>query len=106
MVKAEIIQRVLLVKYKDAGGTAFTLEKDSSQYIVSAKHVFPALTRKDKIEIFVDSQWEKIEVVPIFPKDNSIDIVAFKLKKELTVALDIELGSKGLIYSQDAFFLG
>lgn len=106
MVKAEILQRLLLVKYNSSLGTAFTIEKNKKQYVISAKHVFRELTSTDSIEYFTDHGWKKIRVSPIFCAENNVDIVALKPDKEITLKLPVELGSTGVILSQDAFFLG
>ena len=48
MLTTNIIQRVVFVSYNGLTGTAFTIEKNERQYLVSAKHVFFGLTKQDK----------------------------------------------------------
>lgn len=107
LITTNIIQRVLFVNYQQSVGTAFTVEKNNKQYLVSAKHVFTKLTKPDVIRIFNDNVWKDLDVKPIFCEDNSIDIIAFDLgDKKITPTHKIELGVGGINYGQDAFFLG
>lgn len=107
MLTTNIIQRVLMVRYGDSFGTAFTIEKDDKQYLISAKHVFSRLTKPDEITVFNDGDWRRLSVNPIFCKQNNIDIVAFDLNgKTITPKHKIELGMDGIVFGQDAYFLG
>lgn len=107
MLTTNIIQRVLFVRFGDNIGTGFTVEKDDKQYLVSAKHVFPGLTKTDEISVFKDGDWRKITVDPLFCKDNDVDIIAFDIgDKTITPKHEVQLGMAGLFVSQDAYFLG
>jgi len=107
MITTNIIQRVLFVRYQNNVGTGFTIEKNNKQYLISAKHVFPNLTKSDEILIFNDGDWRKLNVTPIFCKDNSVDIICFDLNgKVITPMHEIELGMDSIAFGQDAYFLG
>lgn len=107
MLTTNIIQRVLFVKYGNSVGTAFTLEKESKQYLFSAKHVFPNLNNPDKIEVFNDGAWKEVRVKPLFCKDNSKDVIAFDIgDTTITPKHEIEIGMGGIVFGQDAYFLG
>lgn len=108
MITANIIQRVLMVKYGEQIGTAFTVEIDEKQYLISAKHIFKDLSKESKIEILKGGVWQTINVKPIFCENHWIDIIAFELDKDLTTTrklpITLTLDQTGL--SQDIYFLG
>lgn len=107
MIISNILQRVLLIKYKKSMGTSFTIEVDGKQYLITAKHVLNTLTREDEIEIFKDKKWQKLKVFPIFCKDNDVDIIALSFNlKNITPIMNIEVGGAGLTVGQDVYFLG
>jgi hypothetical protein len=61
-VTTNALGRVLFVKYKQGRGTAFTIEVDDKQYLVTAKHVVQGIEDKDTIEIFHEEQWKNLNV--------------------------------------------
>ncbi|MDD4804049.1 MAG: hypothetical protein PHN69_02650 [Candidatus Pacebacteria bacterium] len=107
MLTTNIIQRVLFVNYNNLTGTAFTIEKNGKQYLISAKHIFPDLTTASQIKVFHDGSWKTLNITPIFCKDKNIDIIAFDIgSKYLTPVHKVNLGMSNIYYSQDAYFLG
>lgn len=116
MVTANILRRVLLIRYGEDSGTAFTVEYNGVQYLVSARHIFddemspdfPQLSSGDKISIsyFHDKIWKDIEVTVYLNSNEKIDVIVFSLEEELTVKLPITLNHDGLVLGQDTYFLG
>lgn len=41
MITTNVFNQVFHVRYANATGTAFTVDLDGRQYLVSARHVFP-----------------------------------------------------------------
>ena len=105
--RANIIVRVLFIKYGNSTGTAFTIEKNDKQFLVSAKHIFKEVSENDHVEIFADGKWIELEVKPIFCDDEKIDIIAFDFgDKPITNNLEVEIGTQNAIFGQKAYFLG
>ncbi len=116
MVTANILRRVLLISYGEDSGTAFTVEHNGIQYLVSARHIFddemspdfPQLSSNQEITIsyFHDKTWKDIRVTVHLHPNEEVDIIVFELEEELTAKLPITLSHAGLILGQDTYFLG
>lgn len=86
-------------------GTAFTLEADNSQYLVTASHILHGATGETVVHAVSDLGHRKISAVPIRPK-GAVDVVALKLEKNLTVRFPLKPTTKGMVVSQQVYFLG
>ena len=123
MITTNIIQRLIKIKNGQSICSGFTIEVDSKQYLISAKHPFiepdkkipvekrkPFFAQFDKqmrpvIEIYKNNIWQKLVVRPIFAKDE-IDVVVFPLEGFLTPVHELIPTSAEMYFSQDAYFLG
>lgn len=87
-------------------GSAFTIEVDGRQYLITAKHLVAGLKSTDTIRIrkSADEEWEAIQV-QIFRCDEPVDIAMLVPPKRLTVSPPLETGAK-IRLGQDAFFAG
>ena len=105
--KTNIIIRVLLVKYGNSTGTAFTVEKNDKQFLISAKHVFDGISEDDEIEVFANNVWKRLKVKPIFCDDEKVDLIALDFgNKFITGVPPIEIGTRHTLLAQNAYFLG
>lgn len=105
MINTNILQRVFFVKYWNNVWTAFTIEVNNKQYLISAKHIFSWFDKSDNIEIFHQNQRKKILVEAIFCDKDTIDIIAFKLPLQISPKYEIIPSFGNIILSQDVFFL-
>jgi hypothetical protein len=75
-VSANVLRRVLEIRVGGPTGfigTAFTLDVDGREYLVTAKHMVENLKRNDAIEISVrTAQWDRIGVT-VYPCDGDAD---------------------------------
>lgn len=98
-----------MVKFGNNLGTAFTIELNNKQYLVSAKHVFEGVSEKSTIEILRMDKWVPIgKVKPIFCENSLVDLIVFELQEDLTSsrALPLIVTSRDAMLSQDIYFLG
>jgi S1-C subfamily serine protease len=105
MVTANVIQRTFHIKVGESSGTAFALDVDGRQYLVTAAHVLGS--EKKKIDMDIDHKWipTNIKVVGIAP--SPIDIAVFAVEKSLqTENLPVVPISEGTIVSGELFLLG
>jgi S1-C subfamily serine protease len=106
LITANVIHRVFRIKYGQQAGTAFSIDLDGRQYLVTAKHLLAQLVGKDHIEIFANRNWSKLPVELVGHAADA-DISVLATDRRLTPkGLPLEATSVGLLYSQEVFFLG
>jgi S1-C subfamily serine protease len=106
LITANVIHRVFRIKYGQQAGTAFGIDLDGRQYLVTAKHLLARLLGKDHIEIFANGNWSKLPV-ELVGHAAEVDISVLATDRRLTPSgLPLEPTSEGLFYSQEVFFLG
>jgi S1-C subfamily serine protease len=77
-VTANVFERVLNVRVnagtpREATATAFTIDVDGREYLITAKHVVAGLKEDDKIDIYQNDKWASLPV-KIFRCDDPVDI--------------------------------
>lgn len=104
IVTANVINRVLNIRMGKNIGTAFTLEVDRKQYIITAKHI---IGENSTSHMAVrQGDWIQLDVEPVGVGDGPVDIAVFAAKHQLTTDHQVEFGSKGIIVGQNIRFLG
>jgi hypothetical protein len=106
MITNNVYLRIFYISYKGSSGTAFTIDVDQRQYLVTARHVVKGLSSPDIIHLFHENCWKYIEVEPIWCNDSDIDIVVLATKQQLSPSLKLEPSCRGIINAQDVYFLG
>lgn len=106
MITTNVYHRVFHIKYSGKTGTAFTIDVDNRQYLVTARHVVEGLSSPGMIEIFYNNNWHSIQVQPIWCDDPSIDIAVLSPPHQLSPTLILEPTCHGIINGQDVYFLG
>jgi hypothetical protein len=108
-VTSNVLERVLNIRVNagtpnEGTATAFTVDVDGREYLITAKHVVAGLREHDKIDIFMNDKWKSIDV-HIFRCDDPTDIAVLIPPYQLTVNFPFPTDIK-FIYGQDAYFLG
>lgn len=107
MITANVIHRIFRIRWGDFLGTAFTIDVDNKQYLVTAQHVVKGLTGKTQLGIFGNQDWKPLDVNLVGHCTSGIDISVLAPAQQLTPSdLPIVPSSEGLIYGQEVFFLG
>jgi hypothetical protein len=110
-VTTNVFRRVLEIRSGGSNGitgTAFTVDVDNREYLVTAKHMVQKLTEKRaKIEIRTVDNWEPLEVT-VYPCDGDVDIAVLIPPRQLTVNFPLEpIGAKHRAFvGQDMLFVG
>lgn len=107
---SNVYERVLLVRIGGNGprpetATAFTVEVDGRQYLLTAKHVVASLAANDFIEYAKAGKWVRLSV-QIFKCDDPTDIAVLIPPYQLTTAFEFPTDLSKISYGQDAYFLG
>lgn len=102
-----VATRVLGIRVPSGIGTAFTMDVDGRQYLITAKHVVAGLKQNDSVEITKDGQWSQIKV-NIFRCDDPIDIAVLVPPNALTptLVMDPISDSVNVALGQDVYFVG
>jgi hypothetical protein len=110
-ITTNVFRRVLEIRVggrTGITGTAFTLDVDGKEYLITAKHMVAKLKHQDAIEIGVKAdQWESIGVT-VYPCESDTDIAVLIPPRQLTVNFPLEpiSDSAGAFAGQDMYFLG
>src|SRR6266478_10181835 len=105
-----VLLRVLMIQTLTGQGTGFTVDVDGRQCLITAKHIVAGLKPEDTVQIWKydkshKPKWVSIKV-KIFMCDDPIDIAVLIPPEQLTVSFPLEPTREGMMYGQDAFFLG
>jgi S1-C subfamily serine protease len=106
-VTSNVLRRTRLIRISEEEGTAFTIEVDRRQYLVTAKHVVKALPdgQYGKIEVLTTSGWSALSV-EVFKCDDPVDIAVLVPPAQLTVNYALEPSLTGVELGQDVYFVG
>ena len=106
MITTNVSSRTFFVKFGSSTGTAFTVEHDSKQYLVTARHVIEGIKSGDAIDVFHDRQWKRlvVQVVGIGEEESDIAVLAAPLQVSPTWPLEASAG--GMMLGQQVYFLG
>lgn len=106
-VTANAFRRVLLIRAGDVFGTAFTIEVDGRQYLITARHVVAALQPEDTISYLRNDQWLPVKVKIIrYDDTKDVDIAVLVPPTQLTVTFSLDPTLKGIKFGQDVYLLG
>lgn len=108
-ITTNVLRRTMLVRVPSGMvvGTAFTIEVDSRQYLVTAKHILKELCDREEglIEVFKNRQWIPLKV-EILKCADPVDIAVIVPPRQLTITYTLPPSCEGLILGQDTYFVG
>jgi S1-C subfamily serine protease len=102
--RANELSRTFRVRSGTETGTAFVIDVDQRQYLVSALHVVERTVEMASIDIFNGGEWRSSPVTVVgYDEDN--DIAVFALPAVLATH-PIRIDADGATFGNGAFFLG
>lgn len=101
---SNVFRRVVMIKAGDSFGTAFTLDVDGRQYLITAKHVVATAKDEDTIEIRTADSWKPMKL-KILRCAEPIDIAVLVPLSQLTVNFKLDHSSH-FFFGQDVYFVG
>ena len=104
IVNSNILNRVLQIRVGNNTGTAFTIEVDDKQYLITAKH----LTNEkaiNRLEIWRRG-WHTIKVKTVRIGVGLEDVIVLAAEKKLTTIFEVAVGSGHIVIGQEVKFLG
>ena len=106
MITTNIIQRVFRIFHNGRTASAYTIEKGSNQYLVSASHVFDGSLDIPYVTMFHNGKWKDISVEVVFNSRDIGDTIIFKLPHDISPRHEVSFGIEGIILGSWAYFLG
>ncbi len=106
-VTSNVLRRTFLILVSSKTGTAFTIEVDGRQYLITAKHVVESLPNEQESTIKVLRKNGLVDLkVTVFKCDDPCDIAVLVPPRQLTINYSLEPASNGMVLGQDAYFIG
>ena len=103
---AELLRQTFKVRTAAGTGTAFTIEVDDRQYIVTAQHVLGS-TSPVMLEIQVSSTvWRPVPVTIIDMAGPPVDVAVLATDSMLGSRSSVPVGIGTVVYGQEVRFLG
>ena len=110
MPQLEVLGRTLRILHGTDAGTAFTMEVNNVQYIVTAKHLFEksGYPSSAQIGIYENKNYVFYDVDIKYPTDPNVDIAVLKTTPytQLTALYPTTFSSANITIGQDVYFLG
>jgi len=103
---SNVLYRVLKIRTATATGSAFTIEVDGKQYLITARHLLNGFGNEGDIELWTEGRWSKVRARAIYPSSAVVDAAALDLGRPVTVSFPLEPSSGGLTLGQQVYFLG
>lgn len=104
-IPSGLLRYVFPFKYKNIGGTCFVVDVDNRQYIITARHICNNIKDGDTVQLYFNQAWNAIIIKPIFPKNDSVDIVALAANRLIMPKMEFDISSENLMIGQDVYFL-
>lgn len=103
---SNVIYRVLRIRTPTDTGSAFTVEVDGKQYLITARHLLEGFGSQGEVELWMENRWSRFRVRAIYPAKETVDIAALDAGRPLTVTFPLEASAGGLTLGQQVYFLG
>jgi hypothetical protein len=102
---SNLINRLLWIRCGSRLGTAFAIEIDNRQFVVTAAHIVEDFPRQPLLRNWM-GRWEGVEAQRITANPDFVDVAIFAPKVQISAAPAINLGSDALIFGQELMVLG
>ena len=106
MITSTVIHRTFHIRYRNGTGTAFAIDRDGRQYLITARHLVEGVAAGDSVELFHEKQWKKLAVDVVGIGCNGIDVTVLACPIQLAPPLPLEASNAGLFFGQPVYFLG
>ena len=106
MITTNVLQRTFHIQYGNATGTAFAIDRDGKQYLVTARHVVEGIRCGDNLKIYHDQQWKELSIAIVGMGNDQIDVTVLGCPVRLAPSHPLEASSAGLYIGQQVYFVG
>lgn len=106
MITSNILQRTHHIRWNTSTGTAFTIEHESRQYLITARHLVEGISSGASIQIFHGNTWKDLGVQVVGIGAGGADVAVLASPIQLSPTHPLQPSSKDIFYGQPVFFLG
>ena len=99
-----VLQRTFLIRQGNQTGTAFAVELEGREYLVTAKHVVP--DRSTSPMIVHAETWKSSQCTGIYHHPGNPDVAIITLSKQIAPRLHVELSAGGISPGEGMIILG
>ena len=100
MITSNVIHRTFHIRYGNATGTGFAIDRGNRQYLITARHVVKDITSGNSTAIFHEKQWKTLPVEVVGIGADAIDVAVLACTVRLAPAHPLVASSAGMAYSQ------
>jgi S1-C subfamily serine protease len=105
-VTVNVLTRVFQINAGGTLGTAFTIDVNGRQYLVTAKHVVEDLPETSaRVELTRQATHKELTVDVLRPNEPAIDVAVLTLTENISPILPLEPTMDGIQIGQDVYFL-
>lgn len=101
-----VTERTFFIRCGNSKGTAFAIDRNDKQYLITARHVIKGISSGHSISIFRDKQWNPISLKVVGLGLGAVDVAVLAVRKRLATSYHLEASSHNLAYGQQVYFLG
>ena len=84
IITSNVIHRTFLIKCNGSIGTAFVLDHESRQYLVTANHVVSGIESGNAIDVFHDGRWKSLRVNVVGIGKDEVDVAVLSCSVRLS----------------------
>ena len=106
MITSNVIQRIFHIRYASGTGTAFAIDRNGKQYLITANHVVKGITSGDNVGLFHKRRWKNVVIDVVGVGSNDIDVAVLACQIQLAPNHPLEASMADLQYGQTVYFLG
>jgi S1-C subfamily serine protease len=107
MVPTSILERTFHIAFGNQTASAFTIEVENLQYLVTAKHVLDGWRDDLSVQIMRNKEWSNLTIKNVWLAPSDADVALISLSSQLSPTHDIVVGGAlSFFLSQQMYFLG
>ncbi|PPD45703.1 MAG: hypothetical protein CTY16_09895 [Methylobacter sp.] len=106
MITSNVYNRVFFIRANQYG-TAFAIDFEGRQYLVTARHLLDDNVEEKQIKYFFNNEWLALNVKVVGFSRGEVDVAVLSTNIQLTPpSFFLEPTSKDIILGQDVYFVG
>lgn len=106
MVTNNVLHRMLKIRIGNDQGSAFTLDREGRQYLVTARHMLEGAEDAQHVSVVYENQWRSLDVNVVGVGEGEVDVAVLACPLQLSPTLPMEPDENDFFLGQQAYFLG
>lgn len=106
LVDQAALYRTFLISDGKGTGSAFAVDVDGKQYLMTARHVVPNVSDGDQVFVFFNNQFNALPIRVVTCEPGGADIIVMALPDLIAKGDQPAPDPGGIILSQQVYFLG